>query len=155
MGIFHWSMGNVWQICLSLGISLWTLSINHMVDTWIQTCYSKNLSPEDAVQLAFQTQCKLFIGIPLHRESFLFQVPPGTCIPLSAVSQNFSFNVSLLREGRKCRRCGKGTNKVRMPEGFQFWLSSRQDGISVNWLSVSAYLLSHIRLFATPWTVAH
>lgn len=49
--------------------------------------------------MAFQTQCKLFIGIPLNRE---FSIPSSfrhMHTSLSAVSQNFSLNVSLLRRG--------------------------------------------------------
>ena len=80
MGIFNWSMGNVWQICLSLGISLWTLSI-----TWCVHKYKHVILKIPLLRTLFSWHSKHSVSslLAFHfTESFLFQVPSGTCIPL-------------------------------------------------------------------------
>lgn len=87
--------------------------------------------------MVFQTQCKLFPGILLYRQIFLFQASPGTCVTsLSVVSQHFFLNVFLLRGGEYLGGIEKALTRLgcqRVPKTG--WVPDRT-GISENWLSV-------------------
>ena len=52
--------------------------------------------------------------------------------------------------------------KIVFPLGWfrvtMFWYTSNQNKLNISWILESAYVvqsLSHVRLFATPWTTAH